>query len=152
MPINIVSISYAEAAEIVTRIIGRAASDGGKPVAVAVVDAVARVISFAAMDGVTPACTKLSQSKAYSAVLGQQDTRFWASKLKDPSTVDFDMRNWTDCNFTGFTGGITIRIGNAIIGGIGVSGRNGVMSSADVVMQDSELATFGRDPVTGLKG
>lgn len=142
MPVTILSISQKEAAHILEAILAKAAEDGGGPVAVAVVDATARLIAFAAMDGVAPASIRLSQSKAYSAVTGQKDTAHWAAM---PDRVKhFDMRNWTDDQFTGFTGGVTIDCNNQVIGGIGISGRKGRMGEADSIMQDNELATYGR--------
>lgn len=147
MPVNILSIAQTEAFKIVEAVIKKAAEDGGSPVAIAVVDAAARLIAFSAMDGVMPASIKLSQSKAYSAVVGQRDTINWASFKKNESTIDFDMRNWTDENFSGFTGGLVIKSNGKVIGGIGVSGRKGEMSSTDVVAQDNELAAYGKSVV-----
>jgi len=144
MPFDLLTISQSEASEIVHAIINKAKEDEGGPIAVAVVDVSARLIAFAAMDGVAPASIKLSQSKAYSAVIGKKDTLHWASFLKNESVVDFDMRNWTDENFSGFTGGIIITTADKIIGGIGVSGRKGKMAPTDTILQDSELAAFGK--------
>jgi len=143
MPVTILSISQKEAAQIVDAIVRKAMLDGGLPIAVAVVDAAARMVAFAAMDGVVPASIKLSQSKAYSAVVGQKDTIHWASFQKSKDTVDFDMRNWTDENFSGFTGGVVITLFGTVIGGIGVSGRKGKMAMTDTIMQDNELAIYG---------
>jgi uncharacterized protein GlcG (DUF336 family) len=144
MPINIINISYKEAAAIVAGIIEKASEDGGKPVAAAVVDYAGRLLAFAAMDHVMPASIKLVQSKAYSAVIGQRDTRQWALTKKNPEYVDFDMRNWTDDNFTGFTGGVTIVFNNLVIGAVAVSGRKGKKDTNDMLMQDNELAEYGR--------
>lgn len=145
MPISILSISQAEATRIVTAILEKAATDGGSPVAVAVVDYAGRLVSFTAMDQVMPASIKLAQSKAYSAVVGKRDTGNWAAMKKNADYVDFDMRNWTDENFSGFTGGIIISIDNQIIGGIGVSGRKGKCADGDTSLQDTELAEYGRN-------
>lgn len=123
MPLTIQSIAQVEATAIVAAIIEKAATDGGLPVAVAVVDNAGRLIAFTAMDYVMPASIRLAQSKAYSAVVGKRDTGQWASMKKNTEQVDFDMRNWTDENFSGFTGGVVISIDMQIIGGIGVSGR-----------------------------
>ncbi len=146
MPIIISSISSKEAMEIVNAVVTEASIDGGMPVAVAVTDAVGRLIAFCAMDGVVPASIKLAQSKAYSAVVGQRDTIQWASFPKNEKEVDFDMRNWTDDNFSGFTGGVIItdKLGK-VIGGIGVSGRKGKMGPNDAIKQDNELAIFGNN-------
>lgn len=144
MPITISSIMYSEALQATSAIVIKALCDGGEPVAVSVVNAAGHLVCFAAMDHVTPACVKLSQSKAYSAVIGQKDTQHWASIPKNEKSVDFDMRNWTDPNFSGFTGGVIITINNQVIGGIGVSGRKGKMAETDTIMQDNELAVYGR--------
>lgn len=135
----------AEAQHVVGHIIDKARADGGGPVAVAVVDAAGRLRSFAAMDHVMPASIKLAQSKAYSAVLGQRDTSAWAAFPKHEKTVDFDMRNWTDPDFSGFTGGVVVRAGGQVLGGIGVSGRKGTRDAAEVLMQDNELAIYGQE-------
>lgn len=144
MPINIVSLSCAEASKIAAAVIEQAGNDGGGPVAVAVVDCAGRLIAFTAMDQVMPASIKLVQSKAYSAVIGQKDTIQWAATKKHPETIDFDMRNWTDDNFTCFTGGVTIVFNNQIIGAVAVSGRKGKKDLNDTLMQDNELAEYGR--------
>ena len=145
MPIQILSISHTEATEIVASIIQKAGTDGGSPIAVAVVDYAGRLVAFTAMDNVMPASIKLAQSKAYSAVIGKKDTVNWASTKKNPECIDFDMRNWTDENFTGFAGGLVIRCNNQIIGAVAVSGRNGKMKDGDVLMQDTELAEHGKN-------
>lgn len=144
MPVNILSLSHTEASKIVTAVIQRAGNDGGCPVAVAVVDYAGRLIAFTAMDHVMPASIKLAQSKAYSAVIGQKDTTQWASTKKNPEHIDFDMRNWTDDNFTCFTGGVTIIFNNQVIGAVAVSGRKGKKDLNDTLMQDNELAEYGR--------
>jgi uncharacterized protein GlcG (DUF336 family) len=93
MPINLLSISLKEAAKIVYGIIRHAGADGGQPVAVAVVDVSARLMAFAAMEKVAPASIKLSQSKAYSSVIGQRNTLHWSSVPKNNDNIYFDMRN-----------------------------------------------------------
>lgn len=147
MPISNQTISFEEASQMVAEIIKKAKDDGGAPIAVAIVDISGRLKCFSAMDYVMPASIKLAQSKAYSAVLGNRDTINWANFQKSEKVIDFDMRNWTDENFSGFTGGIVIKINDEIIGGIGVSGRKGTMSEEDKIMQDNELATYGRDAI-----
>jgi uncharacterized protein GlcG (DUF336 family) len=144
MPITIPTISYKEATHLVDSILQRANTDGGEPVAVAIVNAAAQLVCFAAMDGVMPASIRLSQSKAYSAVIGRHDTGHWASLPKNPACVDFDMRNWTDLNFTGFTGGVVLHSSEQVVGGIGVSGRKGLQGPEDGLLQDTELAQLGK--------
>lgn len=141
MPVTVLSISQKEAFYILEAILEKASADGGDPVAISIVNASARLIAFAAMDGVVPAGITLSQSKAYSAVIGQKDTAHWVTMADQ--VKHFDMRNWTDEQFTGFTGGVVIESEGHIIGGIGISGRKGKMSEQDVIMQDSELAKYG---------
>ena len=141
MPINILSISQKEALYILEAILEKASCDGGSPVAISVVDATAKLIAFIAMDGVAPASIRLSQNKAYSAVIGQKDTAHWA--MMPEKIKHFDMRNWTDKNFTGFAGGIALISNGQVIGGIGISGRKGKMNETDDIMQDSELGKYG---------
>ncbi|MBC7887353.1 MAG: heme-binding protein [Ferruginibacter sp.] len=148
MPVSMLSISHAEAVTIVAAIIEKAETDGGSPVAVAVVDHAGRLLAFTAMDNVMPASITLAQSKAYSAVVGKRDTIQWASTKKNSDCIDFDMRNWTDEHFTGFTGGIIFSFNQQVIGGIAVSGRKGRRDEADILMQDNELAEYGRSVLT----
>lgn len=150
MPINLLSLSIVEAVHIANKVIEKATTDGGNPIAVAVVDATGRLRSFAAMDNIVPASIKLAQSKAYSAVIGQRDTINWASFPKNENFVDFDMRNWTDENFSGFTGGVIIKVEEQVIGGIGVSGRKGKREDVKELMQDNELANFGREELISI--
>lgn len=150
MPVNILSISHTEAVKMVAAIIEKASTDGGSSVAVAVVDYAGRLVAFTAMDNAMPASNKLAQSKAYSAVIGKKDTMQWASTKKHPENIDFDMRNWTDENFTCFTGGVIISFNNQIIGGIAVSGRKGMRGDTDTLMQDNELAEYGRSFLKSL--
>jgi uncharacterized protein GlcG (DUF336 family) len=74
-------------------------------------------------------------------VIGQKDTAHWA--MMPEKIKHFDMRNWTDNNFTGFAGGIALTSNGQVIGGIGISGRKGKMSETDEIMQDSELGKYG---------
>lgn len=149
MPINILSLSHKEALYILDAILEKASSDGGAPVAISVVDASAKLIAFIAMDGVAPASIKLSQSKAYSAVIGQKDTAHWA--MMPEKIKHFDMRNWTDENFTGFAGGIALTNSGQVIGGIGISGRKGRMNETDEIMQDSELGKYGESQLLQIQ-
>jgi len=149
LPINILSISQKEALYILEAILEKASGDGGNPVAISIVDATAKLIAFIAMDGVAPASIRLSQSKAYSAVVGQKDTAHWA--MMQEKMKHFDMRNWADENFTGFTGGIALINNGQVIGGIGISGRKGKMSEADDIMQDSELGKYGESQLLQIQ-
>lgn len=144
MPLTIYSISQCEASNVVAAIIDMAGRDGGSPVAAAVVDHAGRLLAFAAMDHVMPASIRLARAKAYSAVMGKRDTLHWAAMKKNPENIDFDMRNWTDENFTGFTGGVIVSFNGQVIGGVAVSGRKGRKDEQDSLMQDNELAEYGR--------
>lgn len=144
MPLQNYSISMNEALLIANSILDVAIKDGGKPICVTIVDNSGRIKVCIAMDNVVPASIKLSQSKAYSAYLGKVDTIHWANFPKNGNTIDFDMRNWTDENFSGFTGGVILEYRDMIIGGIGVSGRKGKMGPAESDLQDKELAEYGR--------
>lgn len=149
MPVTILSISQNEACQILEAILKKASADGGAPVAISIVNAAANLIAFVAMDGVAPASIRLSQSKAYSAVIGRKDTSHWASM---PDKVKhFDMRNWIDEQFTGFTGGVIIESDGQVVGGIGISGRKGKMGDDDVIMQDNELAKYGEQQLLQIQ-
>ena len=134
------SIDLKTAQSIVQNIIEKAYVTRGDSVAVAVVGSDGRLIAFAAMDGVMPVSIKLAQNKAYTALIGKRDTKYWEYKF------GFNNQNFTDEKFTCFCGGVLVEIAEEtegqkqketyVVGGIGVSGRKGI--------EDNALANYGK--------
>jgi glc operon protein GlcG len=71
------------------------------------------------MNEASPAASRIAHNKAYTAARDRKDTKLMGEfMLNNNRPPDF----WGDNGITGFGGGVTIRQGNKVIGGIGVSG------------------------------
>jgi uncharacterized protein GlcG (DUF336 family) len=87
-------------------------------------------------DGASPHTVENARRKAYTAMTFKQPTSEYAKKLQDPNSVAH--QQVTLPNVIAIDGGIPIKVGNDVIGGIGVSGSPGV---------DSECSNAGLDKV-----
>jgi uncharacterized protein GlcG (DUF336 family) len=75
-------------------------------------------------DGASPHTMENARRKAYTAMTFKQPTAEYAKKLLDPTSVAH--QQITLPNVIAIDGGVPIKVGNDIIGGIGVSGSPGV--------------------------
>lgn len=132
------SLTYASASACIEAIFDRAGSDGGRPVAVAVVDEHGDLVAFGRMEGAPVRAAAIAPNKAYSAARLERDTDTWAKQLADGNQEG----SWFgDPRYSGLPGGLAIREGDRVVGGIGISGRTGA--------EDKELALFGLTKLTG---
>ncbi len=110
-------VSSAEALRLIGKVIGEAGKIE-KQIAVAICGPEGELISFLRMDEASSA-SRIAQNKAYTAAVDRKDTRlmgeFMLGNNRPPAF-------WGDSGITGFGGGVTIRQGDKVIGGIGVSG------------------------------
>lgn len=114
-------IDLAEAERVIDVIIRTAATDGGKPVVVAVTDDRGDLVSFKRMDGAPLRSISIAINKAYTAARTGQHTVELAEMLLRASR---DVRVYTDDRFTLFPGGVVLKAADAaVIGAVGVSGR-----------------------------
>ena len=96
------------------------------PIAVAVADDYGRLVYFARMDGCPPVVVELAINKAYTAAVALLDTVAFAERDKGWGR---ELATYGDARFTYLQGGLVIRAGGegvisqALLGGIGVSGR-----------------------------
>lgn len=104
------------------RLIETAVSEANKikkQIAISVSGPEGELISFLRMDGASPAASRIAQNKSYTAAVDRKDTRlmgeFMLNNNRPPAF-------WGDSGITGFGGGVTIRNGEKVIGGIGISG------------------------------
>lgn len=126
------TLTYARANACIDAIFQRAASDGGRPVAVAIVDEHGDLIAFGRMEGAPVRAAAIAPNKAYSAARLERDTDTWGKQLADGHQEG----SWFgDPRYCGLPGGLAIREGSEVVGGIGISGRTGA--------EDKELAVFG---------
>jgi uncharacterized protein GlcG (DUF336 family) len=75
-------------------------------------------------DGASPHTMENARRKAYTAMTFKQPTAEYAKKLQDPNSVAH--QQVTLPNVIAIPGGQPIKVGNEVIGGIGVSGSPGV--------------------------
>ena len=75
-------------------------------------------------DGAPPHTVENARRKAYTAMTFKQPTAEYAKKLQDPNSVAH--QQVTLPNVIAIPGGQPIKVGNEVIGGIGVSGSPGV--------------------------
>jgi uncharacterized protein GlcG (DUF336 family) len=75
-------------------------------------------------DKASPHTTENARRKAYTAMTFKQPTAEYAKKLLDPTSVAH--QQVTLPNVIAIPGGVPIKVGDEVIGGIGVSGSPGV--------------------------
>jgi uncharacterized protein GlcG (DUF336 family) len=114
------SIDLQAAKAIIAAAISQAETLGAR-VSVAVVDAGGNLIAFSRMDGAEIAGPSLAVDKAYTAVSNSISTQE-LGVLAAPGGELFGIQANGGGRFVIFGGGIPIREGGSIIGGVGVSG------------------------------
>jgi glc operon protein GlcG len=127
-------LGLADALAIQERILSRAAGDGGRPIAVSVVDDRGDLVSFARQDGVSLRSVRLARDKAYTAALQESSTRDFVAAL---AKANRPVGAFADPRYVALAGGVPISSGSPakVLGAVGVSGR-----SAD---EDHALAEAG---------
>ncbi len=111
----------------------RATRQPDQPIAIAIVDDVGNLISYARMDQCRPIPQRMAVRKAYTAALSGQDTLAYAERLKSQGRTVAEMG---DPNLAAVQGGLVVRhASGAIIGGIGVSGLT--------AQEDEDIARLG---------
>jgi len=128
-------VSADRAAKMVEAAVAKAKAIG-VPQVVAILDESGLLKAFCRMDGAPLISIEVAQNKAYTALLGAPSQDFFNRIKENPALlagVPHIPRVVT------FGGGLPIRIGEAVVGGIGVSGGS--------VEQDIECAQAGLDVI-----
>lgn len=94
------------------------------PVSAVVVNRAGDTIVAMRGDEASPHTMENARRKAYTAMSFKQPTAEYAKKLQDPTSVVH--QQVTLPNVIAIPGGQPIKVGNAVIGGVGVSGSPGV--------------------------
>jgi len=89
-------------------------------------------------DGAPPHTMENARRKAYTAMTFKQTTAEYAKKLLDPASVAH--QQVTLPSVIAIPGGVPIKVGNEVIGGVGLSGSPGV---------DEDCVNAGLDKVKG---
>jgi uncharacterized protein GlcG (DUF336 family) len=105
---------------------GAVAACGAKGYAVSavVVDADGETIVEMRGDNASPMAMENARRKAYTAMAFKQTTADYAKKLLDPNSVTH--QQLTLPSVIAIPGGVPIKAGNEVIGGVGASGSPGV--------------------------
>jgi len=96
------------------------AKEIGVPMVTAIVDESGNLKAFSRMDGAALLSVKIAQDKAYTAVGFGMPTDEWYSFIKDDPPLLVGAPQIS--RLVLFGGGFPIKLGDEIIGGIGVSG------------------------------
>ena len=116
----------------------RKAHEMGHPFVIAVVDDSGVLKAFSRMDGAALLSVQVAHDKAYTAVGFGMATDAWHDFVKNDPPLAMGAAPGIE-RLIVFGGGYPIKIGNAIVGGIGVSGGH--------YSQDMEVAQAGLSAV-----
>lgn len=129
--------------ETAQRVIGAAeakAREMGTPMAIAVCDESGVLKAFSRMDGAALVAVQIAQDKAYTAVGFGMPSHGWHDFIKDDPPLAMGAPSGID-RLVIFGGGYPIKVGDAVVGGIGVSGGH--------YSQDMEVAEAGIAALAG---
>ena len=141
--------TYAKASistELAHRVIAAAeakANEMGIPFVIAVVDESGVLKAFSRMDGAALLSVQISQDKAYTAVGFGLATDAWHDFVKNDPPLAMGAAPGID-RLIVFGGGYPIKVGEAVVGGIGVSGGH--------YSQDMEVAQAGLSALGSASG
>jgi uncharacterized protein GlcG (DUF336 family) len=96
------------------------AKEMGINFSIAIVDRVGNLKEFAIMDGAPVLSAEVAQNKAFSAAAYNRATHEWYDRIKDDPPLLHGIVHTP--RLVTFGGGYPIKIGDELIGGIGVSG------------------------------
>lgn len=137
--VSVENISAAAAHRVIAAAEEKAA-DMGVPCTIAVCDTSGVLKALSRMDGAALLSLQIAQDKAYTAVGFGLPTHAWHDFIKDDGPLAAGAPTGID-RLIVFGGGYTIEVGEAVVGGIGVSGGHW--------SQDMEVAEAG---LAGLAG
>jgi uncharacterized protein GlcG (DUF336 family) len=127
-------LSLDQVQKAMTAMLEKATQEPDRPVAIAIVDDLGNLFSYARMDRCRVIPQRLAIRKAYTAALSGQDTLAYGERLKSQGRSVAEMG---DPNLAAVQGGVVIQHPGTgfILGGIGVSGLN--------AQEDEDLARIG---------
>jgi uncharacterized protein GlcG (DUF336 family) len=118
------SIGLAEARAIIVAA-QRKAMEVGKPVTIVVVDSGGFAIASERMDGARPLTTSIAIAKAYTAAVMQRPTRMLKGWCDSQPTFFAQVSRMGHHPIVATDGGLTIKKGGEVLGGVGVAGGTG---------------------------
>jgi glc operon protein GlcG len=130
---NITCLGHQEAEKIIETIKNELLRRQ-KSAVISVVDHHGELIAFLRLDGAPLPSITIATNKAFTAAREQKPTQEYGEAARD-LTNGFDVAYMGDSRFTGFGGGIPVKLGGKVVGAIGVSGL--------ATQEDIELAMMG---------
>jgi len=124
----------SEAAHRMIQAAERKASAIGRPMVIAIVDEGGVLKALSRMDGAALLSVQVAQDKAYTAAGFGMGTDQWYEFIKDDPPLAAGATTGID-RLVVFGGGYPIKVGDQVVGGIGVSGGH--------YSQDMEVAQAG---------
>jgi glc operon protein GlcG len=128
--VNMPSLSF-EGSQIMLRAAEAKATELGVPMCIAIVDAGGHLLAFSRMEGARTGNIRLALTKATSAAMRRRPTADeFGLRPEDPThSVRMALAAGTDL-MTSMSGGLPVRRGTDVVGGIGVSNGNRVHDTA----------------------
>ena len=128
------ALSLDQVQRAMAAMVEQATQKPDQPVAIAIVDDVGTLVSYARMDRCRAIPQRMAVRKAYTAALSGQDTLAYAERLKSQGRTVAEMG---DPNLAAVQGGLVVLHpgSGAIMGGIGVSGLT--------AQEDEDIARLG---------
>ena len=112
----------------------------GEAGVIAVADAQGELIALLRLDGAPLASILIAANKAWTAARERRPTSDIGQAARDPHT-GFDIGNYGDPRYTGWGGGVPVKIDGSVVGSVAVSG---LPEGADI-----ELAALGVKVIVG---
>jgi uncharacterized protein GlcG (DUF336 family) len=134
---NVPTITAAAAQRLIEAASDKAA-EMGRPMVITVVDPSGQLVALRRMDGAPLLSIGISQDKAYSAVAFGLATDQWHEFIKDDPPLALGIVHTP--RLVTFGGGFPIKSGDAVIGGLGLSGGH---YSEDMECAEAALAATG---------
>ncbi|KAB0265457.1 GlcG/HbpS family heme-binding protein [Microvirga brassicacearum] len=113
------TIDAAEAGAVVDAAAARA-TEMGVPQNIAIVDEAGHLVAFRRMDGAKFISIEIALAKAFTAAGARKATRDIAP-VTIPGEPGFGIQNLLGGRFTTLAGGIPLKLGDVVVGAIGVS-------------------------------
>jgi len=133
------AIGLDDANELI-RLAQEHAAGYGKAISVAVVDAGGFLVALERQDGARPMTPSIATSKAYSAAVMQRPTKMLRAWSESDPTFFTQVAGMGMHPIVATDGGVTIKRGEELIGGLGVSGAT---ASEDQAICEAALGAAG---------
>ena len=115
------TLGLAQTRRAMDVMLDRAAQEPGRPLAIAIVDADAKLLCYARMDNCRALPQRMAVSKAYTSAMSGADSDAYAQRLKNEGR---NIADFGDSSLVAVQGAVVVRdpATDLVLGAIGVSG------------------------------